>query len=149
MINVAKTPWYIAGLHFNCTDCGNCCSGPESGYIWATAKEIDLIANYLKMSVEPFRKKYTRRLGNRTTLLENPTNKDCVFLQPVGDKKRCLIYPVRPNQCRTWPFWSSNLANSDSWNHAAMTCPGINRGNFHSCEQIESIKVSKRWWYDE
>lgn len=149
-MNKNKTSqWYIAGLHFKCTDCGNCCSGPQPGYIWANATEQNLIARYLKIPLDEFKKKYTRRIGFRTSLLENTKNKDCIFLQPQGDKKRCIIYPVRPNQCRTWPFWASNLASPNAWNNAAFTCPGINRGNFYSYEQIENIKVSKNWWDDE
>ena len=37
---------------------------------------------------------------------------DCVFLKedPERGRKTCSIYPVRPLQCRTWPFWPENLA---------------------------------------
>jgi Fe-S-cluster containining protein len=53
---------------------------------------------------------------------------------------------VRPNQCRTWPFWNDNLASPDSWNYAAVKCPGINRGKRYSVEEIESIRKEKKWW---
>jgi uncharacterized protein len=148
MTKTTKNPWYAAGLHFKCLDCGQCCSGPDSGYIWANQKEIELIAEFLKMSVEDFRKRYTKNIMMRTTLIENPQNKDCIFLEKVGDQKRCLIYQVRPFHCRSWPFWSSNLASSDAWNQVAQSCPGINRGKFFSYEQIQSTKVSKNWWID-
>ncbi len=59
-----------------------------------------------------------------------------------------MIYSVRPNQCRTWPFWPSNLKNPGDWNKAAQKCPGINRGKLYSFEEIERIKKAKKWWQD-
>jgi Fe-S-cluster containining protein len=139
--------WYVAGLHFECQQCGACCSGPGEGYIWVTKPEIKLIADFLKISVEQLRQKYIKRIGLRTTIIEQPTTKDCVFLQKNGGPKGCAIYPVRPNQCRTWPFWSDNLANPNAWNKAAQKCSGINRGRGYSFEEIERIRKEK-WWQD-
>jgi len=36
-------PWYRDGLSFSCTQCGNCCSGPE-GYVWVDEEELVQIA---------------------------------------------------------------------------------------------------------
>lgn len=136
--------WYIAGLHFDCSQCSNCCSGPGEGFIWATKQEIKFIADFLKMPEDKFRKKYTKRKGLRTTLIELPATRDCIFLQKVNKKKICVIYPVRPNQCRTWPFWSSNLDSPRAWNETAITCPGINRGKYYSFEKIEELRKQKK-----
>lgn len=57
-----------------------------------------------------------------------------------------MIYPVRPNQCRTWPFWPGNLTSADHWNGIAHKCPGINRGLMYTAEQIQKIKNQKKWW---
>jgi len=141
-----KIPWYIGGLHFECIQCGRCCSGPSQGYIWVTSTEIKLIADFLKIKPEHVRQKYLRRVGLRTTVIEQPNTKDCMFLQRINGQKKCIIYPVRPNQCRTWPFWPDNLANADAWNKAAKRCSGINRGRFYSFEEVEKIKKSKKWW---
>jgi Fe-S-cluster containining protein len=141
-----KTPWYVAGLHFECMQCGRCCSGPGEGYIWVTKPEIELIADFLKISIGELRKKYMRRVSFRTTIIEHRVTRDCIFLQNIDGQKRCVIYPVRPNQCRTWPFWSDNLTNPNSWNKAAEKCPGLNRGKLYTCEEIEKIKRCKKWW---
>lgn len=141
-----KIPWYVGGLHFECQQCGRCCSGPSQGYIWVTRPEIKFIADFLKVKPEHVRQKYLRRVGLRTTVIEQPNTKDCVFLRKNNDQKRCTIYPVRPSQCRTWPFWPDNLANTDEWNRAAQRCSGINHGRFYSFEEIEKIKKSKKWW---
>lgn len=142
-------PWYIGGLHFECLRCGACCSGPSEGYIWLTGPEIELIANFLRIEPEQLRQKYLKRRGLRTTIIEDPATKDCIFLEGIDGQKRCMIYPVRPNQCRAWPFWPENLADPNAWNKAAQKCPGINRGKLYSFEQIEKIKKRNNWWLDE
>ena len=141
-----NTPWYIGGLHFECQQCGRCCAGPSQGYIWVTRPEIKLIADLLKVELGQLRQRYLRRVGFRTTVIEQPVTKDCVFLQRIDGQKRCMIYPVRPSQCRAWPFWPDNLANTDVWNKATQKCGGINRGRLYSFEEIEKIKKSKKWW---
>jgi Fe-S-cluster containining protein len=54
-----------------------------------------------------------------------------------------MIYPVRPSQCRIWPFWTENLKSPDTWNQAVQKCGGINHGRFYSFEEIEKIKKEK------
>jgi Fe-S-cluster containining protein len=123
-----KNPWYVVGLHFECVQCSRCCSGPGEGYIWVTKPEIEFIADFLKMSSGELRRKCLRRVSLRTTIIEHHTTRDCIFLQNIEGRKICVIYPVRPSQCRTWPFWSDNLTNPNAWNKAAQKCPGINKG---------------------
>jgi len=141
-----KTLWYIGGLHFECLCCGKCCSGPDGGYIWVTRPEIKIIADFLKIEPEQLRQKYLKRVGLRTTVIEQPLTKDCMFLQEANGQKKCVIYPVRPSQCRLWPFWSSNLTSPNAWNKAAQKCSGINRGRFYSFEEIGKIGKDKKWW---
>lgn len=141
--------WYISGLHFECQACGNCCSGPQEGFIWVTKPEIEFIARFLKMSIAQLRKKFFKRIVFRTTIIEHPATKDCIFLDNINGQKKCRIYPVRPNQCRTWPFWPSNLSTHDAWNSTLQKCPGINRGRFYSFGEIEKIKRQKKWWDDD
>jgi len=143
---IVSTKWYAAGLSFGCVECGQCCSGPGEGYIWVTRPEIELIAEHLQMTPGELRHKYLHRVGLRTTIIEHRVTKDCIFLRQVGEKKLCAIYPVRPNQCRTWPFWPENLSSPNAWNEAARRCPGINRGRRYSFEEIEKIRKSRRWW---
>jgi len=145
---IKKTPWYVAGLHFECVQCGRCCSGPGEGYIWVTKQEIQIIANFLKISVEQLRREYLKRVGLRTTIIEHSGTKDCILLQDIAGQKRCMIYPVRPSQCRAWPFWPDNLTDPNAWNKAAQKCPGINHGRLYTCDEIEKIKRNKKWWQD-
>ncbi|NLH18379.1 MAG: YkgJ family cysteine cluster protein [Phycisphaerae bacterium] len=138
--------WYAAGLQFECVQCGNCCAGPDEGYIWISKPEIEMLAEYLKLSVDTLRARYLTRYGPRMSIRERAVSHDCVFLKKTTSGRGCGVYPVRPNQCRTWPFWTSNLRSAEEWKHTARKCPGIGRGRFHSFEQIEAIRLQDRWW---
>ncbi len=140
---MAKEKWYVAGLSFECTQCGNCCSG-EPGYVWATKEEIAGIAKFLGRTDGTLDKKYLRRVGLRYSLTEKPGG-DCIFLKRADGKSMCGIYPVRPLQCRTWPFWKENLKSADAWNEANQNCPGLNRGEKRDFVQIETIRTQKKW----
>ena len=142
-----KDPWYVAGLAFECTGCGNCCAGPEEGYVWVTKEEMEGIAEYLGVSQAEMQRKYVRRIRTRFSLTERADNKDCIFLEADGQgSRRCRIYSVRPRQCRTWPFWGCNLLCIDDWAQAGRRCPGINRGKIHDYDEIEaSRKVTPSW----
>jgi len=146
MIDGGSIRWYVAGLHFECQECGGCCSGPGEGYIWVTRPEIEIIADFLKMTVGQLRQEYLRRVGLRTTIIEHQTTKDCIFLQDIAGQRKCVIYDVRPSQCRSWPFWPSNLGNCGDWNKAADLCAGINRGRCYSVEQVQKTRKEKKWW---
>ena len=135
-----STCWYIAGLHFQCQACGNCCSGPEEGVIWITKPEIEKLAEHLKITPAELRKKYLRKIGLYISIKEEPKTKDCIFLTKSGGSAGCTIYNFRPTQCRTWPFWSSNLHSPDDWNVAAQKCPGINKGRLYTFDEIEKLK---------
>ena len=132
-------PWYAAGLAFECTRCGRCCAGPNEGYVWVTDDEIAAIAEFLGTSGEELRRVYARRVDGRYSLIERQDNHDCIFLEQAsaeGAARACRIYPVRPRQCRNWPFWPGNLLRPEDWSRAAGRCPGVNRGGKISPEQI-------------
>lgn len=85
------------------------------------------------------RRKYVRKIGRRFSLVERSDNNDCIFLTLKADGgKHCRIYPARPAQCMTWPFWPSNLTSPQSWALVSLRCGGINRGTIHSCDEIEA-----------
>ena len=134
----SRPPWYAEGLAFECARCGNCCAGPGEGYVWVKPADIDAIAEFLNMPVEAFRKQYVRSVLKRFSLVEEPKSKDCCFLEYDDEgKSMCRIYPIRPIQCRTWPFWPANLGDCDDWCHAGRRCPGINRGPRHALDEIQ------------
>ena len=143
---MATKPWYHAGLKFQCTQCGDCCTGAP-GYVWVNKEEIEALAALLKLDVEEFEKRYVRRVGIRKSLVEFP-NGDCIFFH--SESRTCQVYQARPRQCRTWPFWNSNLASPEAWQRQP-TLPrlqsrqtghaGKNRG---AAEDIDAIKPAYR-----
>ena len=141
MAIIRKEKWYSDGLTFACQGCGNCCSGPDEGYVWISPTEIAAAAEFMKISVEEFKKLYAYRVGLKYSLREKHPGKDCVFLEPnPNGSKGCSIYPVRPLQCRTWPFWKENLHSTRFWDVAAHGCPGMNRGNCLGQADIEKVR---------
>ena len=130
-------PWYSSGLSFECTQCGNCCSGPEAGYVWVTKDEVLALAAAIGMSnrLEEFEHKFTRQVGTLTSLVEY-SDGDCIFLDPKS--RTCSVYDSRPAQCRTWPFWKSIVATPKAWLRAAKNCPGCNQGRLYNLSEIKT-----------
>lgn len=111
-------------LRFECTGCGVCCTGDASRYVAAGPQEQETIRAFLNVSRAWFRRRYLTRVDDTTEGLRLAHGR-CVFLNEAG---RCRIYPVRPVQCRTYPWWPEVLASSASWRAEARRCEGINRG---------------------
>jgi len=127
-----KTPWFRDGLKFQCSQCGDCCTGAP-GYVWVNQEEIDGLARRLGMESSEFESKYVRRVGIRRSLVEFD-NGDCVFFDT--ERRNCSVYEDRPRQCKTWPFWSSNVRTPETWAETCEACPGCDKGKLHSLEQI-------------
>ena len=140
----AKEKWYRDGLKFTCTQCGNCCSG-DPGYVWATKEEVRRIAEFLGRPDGRLVKTHLRRVGLHYSLTEKPGG-DCIFLTRENGKTGCSIYPVRPLQCRIWPFWSQNLRSAETWDQIARSkCPGIDHGRAYTYVQIEGLRTQTTW----
>lgn len=136
-LKLINDPWYSEGLAFDCTGCGACCTG-EPGYVWVTPEEIQEIANFLSLSLDDFVQKYVRSAEGRFSLKEKVPDYDCVFLED----KKCQIYPVRPRQCRTFPFWPRCLESKEAWDKTALACEGIREGKtIWTKETIERVKL--------
>ena len=129
----SELPWYRDGLRFTCTQCGNCCTGAP-GHVWVENHEIAALAQALGISEESFENTFVRRVGARKSLKELP-NGDCILFD--GTTRKCTVYSARPRQCRTWPFWDSNLNTQRDWEHTCQICPGSGSGAIHTLGEIE------------
>lgn len=128
-------PWYADGLQFQCTQCGDCCTGAP-GYVWVNQEEIEALANLVGApNAEEFEARYVRKVGVRRSLREH-SNGDCVFFDATT--RKCTVYEARPRQCRTWPFWESNLRTPADWARTCVACPGSGTGRLYSIEEIDS-----------
>ena len=132
-------PWYREGLRFECTRCGNCCSG-FPGFVWVDEDELLAIARFRGEPLEEVVGLYTRIANGKRTLREK-LNHDCIFFEAGTG---CTIYPARPRQCRTWPLWESNVSSPEAWAHTRELCPGAGQGELIPVEEItRRIKVIK------
>ena len=121
-------PWYGDGLRFACTQCGHCCT--VEGYVWVTRREAQRIADHLGLDLARFALRYLRTVDRRHALTDRADGA-CVFWD-----EGCTIYPVRPRQCRTFPFWKENLATAGAWSDTAKSCEGIGEGRRYTAEEI-------------
>src|SRR6266702_597015 len=87
---------------YDCAKCpAYCCSYDE-----IELKELDIrrLAKHLDLDRETFLRRYTKR-GNELSILRHHRDKlygsACVFLD--SNTRRCTVYEVRPNVCRTYP----------------------------------------------
>jgi len=130
-------PWYEQGLRFECTRCGNCCTGP-SGTVLVAPEELAALAERLELARHEFRASYTRTLPSGAISLRERERADgsheCVFWDAGAG---CRVYAQRPRQCRTWPFWRGTVETPVHWENAAETCPGIGTGPLYSAAAIE------------
>ena len=108
--------------------------------MWLDRDEIAAIARHLKLAEDGVMSRFCRRVLFRVSLQEQ-ANGDCVLLTPAG----CGVYPVRPLQCRTFPFWDMNISSRKTWQAAGERCPGIGRGKAYSRQEIEDLRDGKRY----
>lgn len=142
---MAHKPWYENGLRFACTRCGNCCRNHgDYAYVYLTAHDVSAIALHLGLEEAVFLTSYCQVEGGWVSLrMDSPA---CPFLEPGNT---CAIYPVRPKQCATWPFWKENLRRSTWEGEVKADCPGIDTGELHSREEIERVVRENEAWYAE
>ncbi len=138
--------WYDKGLRFECTQCGNCCTNHgDYTYVYLAEADVEAIAAHLGLSRRSFLARYcTREDGFVSLRMDAPA---CPFL---GADRRCAIYPVRPKQCATWPFWRENLDDKATWDGPVRDCcPGIGRGELRSAQEIDRIAEETERWYED
>lgn len=139
-----RRPWYAEGLRFSCTACGNCCKNHgEYAYVYLMEPEVRAIAAHLGLDVETFRARdCTVEEGWTVLATADPA---CRFLTEEG---KCAIYPVRPVQCRTWPFWEHTLERRVWEGEVRAICPGAGHGTLHSAREVEAIAAATEDWYE-
>ena len=125
-------------IRFTClSDCSNCCS-TAGGFVYITEAEAREVAAFLTMDYQDFRQFFLRRIDDKTALVDREQDV-CVFLEDG----RCLIYAVRPQQCRTFPFWKENMQTPGQWEITKIICPGIGKGRVFSKREISEILNGK------
>jgi hypothetical protein len=127
--------WWKDGVQFECQASGKCCtSRGEFGYVYLTPEDRQRFADYMKIEVSEFEKKYCEKSGGIWHLKEIKERPDCQFLK----FNKCSVYEARPTQCRTWPFWPE-MMGAKAWAEGVVSyCPGVNKGRVIPAEEIEA-----------
>jgi Fe-S-cluster containining protein len=119
MISNENLKKYIEGeIKFSCLECGTCCA--IGGYVFISKNDVKKMAEHLGMDPDNFFKRYVRKEGNRLRL-------NCDYDEPcvMQEDNKCAIYPVRPNQCKTFPAWLELIKFEENLLDACTYCRGL------------------------
>jgi hypothetical protein len=122
----------IGKLHFRfeCQPgCTNCCT--QDGHVYLTAEDIRRIAPYVGMNEGQFEKNYVLLDGEHRRL-KMEVGERCFFLEEGG----CGIHPVKPLQCRVFPYWPENVGSRRAWHGLRRFCPGVGAGRLIQIEEV-------------
>jgi len=125
----SRSYFFDHGIRFECQRCGACCTG-EPGVVYVSDREITEIAEYIEIPREVFVERCLYLLKTSYAVRETNDGR-CIFFE-----NGCAVYPVRPLQCRTFPFWFQNMRSRYTWKSVAGFCPGIGKGHRYSKESI-------------
>lgn len=121
-----------AGLRFECQPgCTACCT--QRGFVYLTENDVERAAAFLGMTPGAFEQKYVFR-SKRLRRLRISQETRCFFLRDGA----CAIHPVKPTQCRIFPYWPELLEDPGEWHKTSQYCPGIGKG---ALVQIEAARV--------
>ena len=112
----------MEGIRFACqSGCSRCCD--VEGFVYITEENLSRMAEFVGLARADFEARYVYR--TRYSLrLRKPRGKQCHFLVDNA----CAVHPVKPVQCRLFPFWPELVEDSREWRRTAKWCPGIGKG---------------------
>lgn len=131
-----------AGLRFECTQCGKCCTRREKyAHVYVDEHDMRAMAKLLGMGLRAFRERYTSvdDLGWDELRFDGDT---CPLLDPAS--KRCRVYEARPVQCRTFPFWDEMVDRGGWTAQARASCEGLGRGPEWPRAEVEAAMREMR-----
>jgi len=114
----------IKDKKFECQQCSNCCR-IDPGIVLLTDEDIANASLHLKMTEDEFIEQCCREVYRQDGVylsLKEKSNYDCIFWS-----HGCIIYPARPLQCRTFPFWPSVIEVNGAWQAEKERCPGLDK----------------------
>jgi Fe-S-cluster containining protein len=126
------------GVRFTCqAGCSKCCE--VRGFVYLTEDDVRRAAEFLEMTPSAFEAQYVVRFRHLLRF-RKPLDAQCHFLKDGG----CSIHPVKPTQCRLFPFWPELVENRSAWEVTGRSCPGIGKGELvqigTACEIASEMK---------
>lgn len=110
-----------------CASCGGACCVGESGFIWINEAEMSELAALLQISKTELKERYLYRKDGRYSIAEKPYDGGaaCVFFDEIN--KNCSVYPARPKQCRSYPFWDRYKGSCADLSELCAECAGVKK----------------------
>jgi uncharacterized protein len=94
------------------------------GFVYLTEDDLRRTAAFLGMTAKQFEAEFVIRYS-KLIRLRKPLDSQCHFLTKDG----CSIHPVKPTQCRLYPFWPELVENRAALKKEAKSCPGLGKGD--------------------
>ncbi|MGY5873251.1 MAG: YkgJ family cysteine cluster protein [Candidatus Thorarchaeota archaeon] len=143
--------------HFECTKCGACCRD-EFLIVTVIGSDIAKIAAVLGLGPEDMTKALdfyiiadgesipiglekipavATEQGLAFMAIKKMENGDCIFLK----EDMCMIHPVRPLVCQSFPFVLNEVEGQRTWGLSAKKeiCPGLGTGLQVSENEIDEL----------
>ena len=102
--------------------------------MYLTEHDVTRAAQFLGLTPADFEQRYIYRTRHLRRL-RIPRGGLCRFLRPDG----CSIHPVKPTQCRAFPFWPELVRSARGWRKTAKYCPGIGKGPLIQIETARQV----------
>lgn len=138
---------FLKKADFKCRQCSSCCRH-FPGVVYLSKEDFNKISKYLKINPNQLLNDFCRGIeknGKLVVGLKEKVNYDCIFWS-----ESCLIYPARPVQCITYPFWPSIVEFEERWKEEAEYCKGINKkGKLSLKQKIKYYLAEKNVEYME
>lgn len=121
-------------LRFECTRCGACCR--KAGFVYLGDDEPARLAAHLGLSERAFAARYLRRLRSGGWAIEVPEGSGGC---PLLDGDLCSVDPVKPGQCRAYPFWPELVDDPLAWRREKRHCEGLGKGPVWPAAEIRRL----------
>ena len=98
------------------------------------------MAAHLALDVAEFVARFDVRRdeGAEQLTIKTAEGQGCPLLQPDGG---CSVHPVKPHQCRSWPFWDEMLDDAQRWSQARAFCPGLDAEGGRRYARLEILAI--------
>ena len=147
-------------VRFECIKCGECCRR-KGLIVTVTGRDVARLSSTLGMAAPdllraldfyvlpengtaPKGLRDTPLLktesGNAYMALRKMESGDCIFLKD----NQCMIHPIRPFVCRTFPFVFRNVAGERKWGLSSMKdiCPGLGEGSRVTEQELVELGIA-------
>ncbi|MDR2387184.1 MAG: YkgJ family cysteine cluster protein [Deltaproteobacteria bacterium] len=147
---------------FDCQRCGQCCQG--RGGTWLNFPQVKVLADFLALEPDQLIKTYLEKDKPARPIQEKgpidqasreQTSREqalwTIGLGPEGfclffdlKEKSCLIHPVKPLSCQSWPFYHWLVTSQAGFLEAQSHCPGLEKLDYQTFSRAFEATGLKR-----